>query len=63
MNNGLRVLEQALRNLGATDDEVRKAINLGRKALISSYPNPMDINELSRQLLARVRTPQKQHRS
>ncbi|WP_243679101.1 hypothetical protein [Vulcanisaeta distributa] len=63
MSGGLRLLERALRDLGAVDDEVRRALKIGRDALVSNYPNQLDINELAKQLLARVRTPQRQRRS
>ena len=63
VNNGLRALERALRDSGAGDDEVRRALRIGREVLINNYPNQLDIGELARQLLARVRTPQKQRRS
>ncbi len=64
VGNGLRLLEQALRGgLGAVDDEVRRALRIGREVLVSNYPNQLDINELARQLLVRVRTHQKQRRS
>ncbi|ADN50051.1 hypothetical protein [Vulcanisaeta distributa] len=63
VSNGLRLLEQALRGLGAVDDEVRRALRIGREVLVSNYPNQLDINELARQLLVRVRTHQKQRRS
>lgn len=64
VSNGLRLLEQALRGgLGAVDDEVRRALRIGREILVSNYPNQLDINELARQLLVRVRTHQKRRRS
>lgn len=63
VSGGLRLLERALRDLGAVDDEVRRALKIGRDALVSNYPNQLDINELAKQLLARVRTPQRQRRS
>ncbi|BDR92416.1 hypothetical protein [Vulcanisaeta souniana] len=63
VSNGLRLLERALRDLGAGDDEVRRSLRTGKEVLISNYPNQLDINELARQLLARVRAPQRQRHS
>mgnify|MGYP001626387744 CR=1 FL=1 len=55
---GLRELENALRSLGASEDEVREALRLAKKTLTDSYPNPVNTEELARQLLGMVRTPQ-----
>ncbi|GAB6947762.1 hypothetical protein JCM16161A_18920 [Vulcanisaeta sp. JCM 16161] len=63
VSNGLKALEQALRGLGADEGEVRRALRIGREALVSNYPNQVDVVELARQLLARVRTPQGQRHS
>ena len=63
VDNGLKALEKALRDLGAGEEEVRKALRTGKKVLASNYPNQLDIDELAKQLLARVRTPQRQRRS
>ena len=63
VSNGLRILERVLRDLGAGEDEVRRALRIGKDILTRSYPNQPDINELAKQLLAKVRTPQRRHRS
>lgn len=63
VDNGLRILEAKLRELGATNDEVRAALKLGRETLLSSYPEPIDLTELANQLLHRVRTPRRGPRS
>jgi len=63
VSNGLKLLEQALRELGASEGETRRTLSIGKKTLINNYPTPIDINELARQLLTSVRTHQKQHRS
>lgn len=63
VDNGLKALEKALRDLGAGEEEVRKALRIGEKVLASNYPNQLDIGELAKQLLARVRTPQRQRHS
>ncbi|MGC8607505.1 MAG: hypothetical protein ACP5L5_08105 [Vulcanisaeta sp.] len=63
VSNGLKLLEQTLRELGASEGEVKNALGIGKKTLINNYPTPIDINELAKQLLTTIRTHQNQHRS
>ena len=63
VDRGLEILRKHLEALGANNEELRKALDLGRKALIESYPDPVDLEELARGLLASVRTPQRKPRS
>jgi hypothetical protein len=63
VNNGLNLLRRHLEALGASDDELRRAIELGKKALLESYPDPVNLEELAKELLGWVRSPRGKPRS